>query len=402
MLDVMESKDVLELIERNFRIAPNTHTVPLVDADGMVLACDIVSGEFVPDFDRSTVDGYAVSSREVFGCSDAIPALLTLQGEIAAGEDPKEAWSPGGCFYVPTGGALPKGTDAMVMIEYAERFSDGTIAIYKPSAPGQHIIFRGDDIKAGDLVAKKGTLITTKEIGALSALGIMQVPVFMKPKIGIISTGDELVRADEKPQGAQIRDVNGPMLQSAIKEAGGQPIFYGIVKDEYDLLFESVKRAVEQCDMVILSGGTSVGSKDATQLVIEAQGEVMVHGIAIKPGKPTIVGKIQDKPVFGLPGHPLAAYFMYMVFVRELIQAMGGYKPESKTVSATLARTIPSNEGREECVPVKLDTNNIATPVTGKSGLITTLLNTHGYIRIERDCEGLAKGSQIQVILFRS
>ena len=403
MLDVMESKDVLDLIERSFQGASASHAVPLADADGMVLACDIVSDEFVPDFDRSTVDGYAVNSKEVFGCSDAIPALLTLLGEVAAGENPKKEWITGGCFYVPTGGALPKGTDAMVMIEYAERFSDGTIAIYKPSAPGQHIIFRGDDIKAGSTVAKRGTPITIKEIGALCALGIMQVPVYVKPKIGILSTGDELVPADQKPLGGQIRDVNGPMLQSAVKQAGGEPVFYGIVKDEYELLYESVQKAIGECDMLLLSGGTSVGSKDATQLVIQALGEVMVHGIAIKPGKPTIVGQIQNKPVFGLPGHPLAAYFMYMVFVRELIQKMGGYVPQVKTEVATLGRTIPSNEGREECVPVMLDAKSrVAMPVTGKSGLITTLLNTDGYIRIGRDCEGLAKGSQIEVILFRS
>ncbi len=404
MFNVMESEQVENLIESNFDLTLTCTTVQLCHANGMILASDVQSNEYVPDFDRSTVDGYAVQSKDVFGCSDTIPALLTLRGEILAGEEPKAKWQSGDCFYVPTGGALPQGTDAMVMIEYAQRFSDGTVAMYKPSAPGQHIIFRGDDVKPTEVVLYKNTAVTAKEIGALSALGISQVPVYQKPKVGIISTGDELVPVDDKPKGGQVRDVNGQMLCSAVRSAGGEPVFYGIVRDEYDALLDCVQTAMKECDILLLSGGTSVGSRDATRNVIEELGEILVHGIAIKPGKPTIVGKIQNKPVFGLPGHPMAAYFMFMIFISGFIGRISGKKQRTYTIEAILTSAIPSNHGREECIPVHLVSGNpvCATPVFSKSGLITTLAGTDGYIRIDRDCEGMAKGSQVEVTLFRS
>lgn len=404
MFNVLESSQVLRIISERFDATPVHSMVDLKEATGRVLSSDIQAEAYVPDFDRSTVDGYAVNAKDVFGCSDAIPALLTLRGEIAVGEAPDVAYKNGDCYYVPTGGALPEGTDAMVMIEYAERFSDGTVAIYRPSAPGQHIIFRGDDVKPGETVLKRNSVVMPKDIGALAALGISQVPAYKKPTVGIISTGDELVPVDEQPGGGQIRDVNGAMIRSAVQSAGGEPVFYGIVKDEYGALLCTVRQAVDACDIVILSGGTSVGSHDATRNVMDELGEVFVHGIAIKPGKPTIVGKIQDKPVFALPGHPMAAYFMFMIFIRNYIENRAGKPRRSRSVSAVLASAIPSNHGREECVPVSLDGEDCvyATPVFGKSGLITTLAGTDGYIRIGRDTEGLAKGSRVDVILFGS
>jgi molybdopterin molybdotransferase len=398
----MDSFEVEQIIREQFTASPQCETVPLFEADGRVLFDDVRSDEFVPDFDRSTVDGYAVNAGDVFGCSDAIPALLRLGGEIAAGEETDLVWQKGDCFYVPTGGMMPKGTDAMVMIEYAERFGDGTVAVYNPSAPGQHIIFRGDDIRQGEIAAEKGTLISTRETGALAALGVAHVKVIRKPKVGVISTGDELVSADKKPSIGQIRDVNGPMLASAVREAGGEPVEYGIIGDDTDALSRCIAKASAHCDMLLLSGGTSVGSKDATRLVIEAQGTLLVHGIAIKPGKPTILGSIAGKPVFGLPGHPLAAYFIFKLFARPLLLSFGGRSAQARTVEATLTRAIPSDEGREECVPISLAYTDevLATPVLGKSGLITTLLGTHGYIRIPRNQEGLSKGSKIGVTLF--
>ncbi len=404
MLQVIDSKEAHRLIAERFTLEPQAHEIPLVQASGCVLAADIFAREHVPGFNRSTVDGYAVNSSDVFGCSEAIPALLKLRGEVEMGETSGFQWQRGDCFYIPTGGELPKGTNAMVMIENAERFSDDTVAVYKPSAPGQHIIFLGDDIKQGEVAASRGTIISAREIGAFAALGVSNVPVVKRPSVGIISTGDELISFEKTPSGAQIRDINGPMLKSAVEGLGGRAVFYGIVADEFEVLCKVVESALAECDMLLITGGTSVGYKDAAHQVIETFGEVFVHGIAIKPGKPTIIGKAEGKPIFGLPGHPLAAYFMFEIFVRPLLTSFAGLKDTRKQVEATLSRAIPSNNGREEYIPAKIEcaAEVLAVPILGKSGLITTLLGADGYICIPRESEGLSKGCLTNVTLFRS
>ncbi len=404
MLQVISTNEAHLLISKRFTPKPQVHKVPLTQASGCILAADIFASENVPGFSRSSVDGYAVNARDVFGCSYSIPALLELSGEVEMGKTPNFKWRRGGCFYVPTGGELPEGTDAMVMLENAERFSDDTVAIYKPSAPGQHIIFLGDDIKQGEVAALKGTVVSAREIGAFSALGISYLPVVKRPKVGIISTGDELIPAGNTPIGAQIRDSNGPMLKSAVESLGGEVISYGIVKDELETLSDSVGLALAECDMLLITGGTSVGNKDAARQAIEAFGEVFIHGIAVKPGKPTLVGKAKGKPVFGLPGHPLAAYFMFEIFVRPFLLSLLGLKNTHKQIETVLSHTIPSNNGREEYIPVKMEYADdvTAVPILSKSGLITSLLRAHGYICIPREIEGLPKGSRANVILFRS
>lgn len=400
MLNVKTVAEVNALVSESFGgLRMPTEQVPLAEALGRVTAQDILSQEFVPNFNRATVDGYAVIASDVFGCTDAIPALLTLAGESRMGEPATITLQQGQCAYVPTGAELPANADAMVMLEHAEDFGGGTIAINKPVAPGANLIFRGDDVKPGQTVIPAGSLLSAAEIGTLAAMGVSRLAVVRKPLAGIISTGDELVPAGQPLAGGQIRDVNAPMLAAAVRQCGGEAHFVGIIKDNQSAIRAALESALPDCDLLLLSGGTSVGVKDAMPAVISALGELLVHGVAAKPGKPTILGVIQNKPVFGLPGNPVAAYFMFHMLVRPLIYSMLGAQPAERRLTLPLTRAVSSNHGREEFVPVAI-TPNGAQPIASKSGLISTLACAQGFIRIPRDCEGLPQGEPVEVILF--
>lgn len=405
MLNVATENDVLNLIDHTFGlIRTGTEKLPLDRALGRVLAADCLAEEDVPAFDRSTVDGYAIKAADSFGCSDNLPAILTHVGEVLMGAEPETEIHTGACMSIPTGGHLPIGSDAVVMIEYSEDYKDGTIGILKPAGPGQNIIYRGDDVKNGQVVLNKGTFLKPHDIGALAAIGFSVVSVTRKPVVGILSTGDELIEIREQPKAGQIRDVNSHLLGAAVSAAGGEFRMYGICQDNFSILRETVKKMAEECDMVLLSGGSSVGLKDATPKIIESLGTLHVHGVAIKPGKPTIVGEIFGKPIFGLPGHPVATYFVFNIFVRNLIGKMQGQTVAIEQVTtARLSFAVPSNHGREERVAVKLseaEGDIFAQPLIGKSGLITRLSGADGYIRVPRDKEGFAKGEIVQVWLY--
>ena len=401
MLKVMTPDEVYELIDAKFEeLENNTETVALDGAVGRVLSEDIVSGEYVPDFDRSTVDGYALRAADTFGCSEAIPALLPLFGQVQMGEGADFVLPVGECCYVPTGGAVPEGADCCVMKEYAESFPDGTVGITKPGAPGQNMIFRGDDVKPGKTVIKKGRALAPQDVGALAAMGIVNVPVKKRIRVGLISTGDELVSPDEKPESGQVRDVNSHMLSAMLRAFGAESVNYGISADDEEKLTETVKKAVSDCDAVLVSGGSSVGVKDMTCRIIESMGTLLLHGIAMKPGKPTILGKCGNKPLVGLPGHPVAAYFVTKLFVLPMLARLEGRKIKNYTVTAYLTESVSANHGRAQYGCVHLSKKNgklYAEPVRTKSGLITTLAGADGFFCIDRDCEGLPKGAEIQV-----
>ena len=403
MLRVKTPEEVLKLIEEEFApLADFAETVPLGQAIGRVLAEDIAAEEYVPDFDRSTVDGYAVRARDTFGCSDAIPAILPLAGEVLMGEGAEFELAPETCCAVPTGGAVPKGADSVVMIEYTEDYGDGSIGIAKAAAPGQNMIFRGDDVHPGKVILEAGRVLSSQDIGALAAVGRVQVPVKKQLTVGVISTGDELVEPDVKPGPGQVRNVNGPMLEALLSVCGAKVINYGIVKDDEPLLKSMVERAVSECDTVLLSGGSSVGVKDAACRIIEGMGSLLLHGIAIKPGKPTILGKTGVKPLVGLPGHPVAAYFITKLFVLPLLSRLSGRKTSSYTTTARISESVSANHGRAAYHCVRLEERNgelWAQPIRGKSGLITTLAGADGYFCISRDCEGLPQGAEIQVTI---
>ena len=400
MLSVKTPEETLELIHNSFSCVSLTEVVFLSEAMGRVLAEDIAASEYVPDFDRSTVDGYAVRAKDTFGCTDAIPAILPLQAEVLMGQGAEFNLNPEECVAVPTGGALPNGADSVVMVEYTEDYGDGTIGISKSAAPGQNMIFRGDDVFPGKVILKKGRVLSSQDIGALAAIGRVQVPVVKKLTIGVISTGDELVPPDVMPGPGQIRDVNSPMLEAMLTAFGAKVINYGIVIDNEQLLSEKVHTAVAECDAVLLSGGSSVGVKDASCRIIESMGQLLLHGIAIKPGKPTIIGKTGNKPLVGLPGHPVAAYFITKLFVLPLLSRLTGRVQETYTVTAQVTENISANHGRAQyhcCRLERRDGKLYAHPIRGKSGLITTLAGADGYFCIDRDCEGLPRDAQIQV-----
>ena len=402
MLSVKTPEEVLALIEGEFAPVAGIETVSLSAAMGRVLAEDIAATEYVPDFDRSTVDGYAVRARDTFGCTDAIPAILPLQGEILMGHGAEFTLQKECCVAVPTGGAVPEGADSVVMIEYTEDYGDGTIGILKSAAPGQNMIFRGDDVYPGKVILQKGRVLSSQDIGALAAIGRVQVPVVKKLTVGVISTGDELVPPEVKPGPGQVRDVNSPMLEAMLTAFGAEVINYGIVIDDERLLFEKVTKAVSECDAVLLSGGSSVGVKDAACRIIESMGRLLLHGIAIKPGKPTILGKAGAKPLVGLPGHPVAAYFITKLFVLPLLSRLMGRSQAAYTTTAKVSESISANHGRAQYHCCRLDRKAgklIAYPIRGKSGLITTLAGTDGYFCIDRDCEGLPQDAEVQVTI---
>ena len=403
MLKVKTPEEVLKLIEDEFAPLPDfSEVVSLGNAIGRVLAEDIAAEEYVPDFDRSTVDGYAVRARDTFGCTDSIPAILPLAAEVLMGEGADFELQAESCCAVPTGGAVPKGADSVVMIEYTENYGDGTIGISKPAAPGQNMVFRGDDVYPGKRILESGRVLSSQDIGALAAIGRVQVPVKKRLCVGVISTGDELVDPAAKPGPGQVRDVNSPMLEAMLGVFGANVINYGIVRDDEALLKATVERAVSQCDAVLLSGGSSVGVKDAACRIIEGMGELLMHGIAIKPGKPTILGKSGAKPLVGLPGHPVAAYFITKLFVLPLLSRLSGRKTASYTTTARITESISANHGRAAYHCVRLQEREgvlYAHPIRGKSGLITTLAGADGYFCISRDCEGLPQNAEIQVTI---
>lgn len=403
MFTVKTPAEVFETIDKEFPQLLPEEQVTLYECCGRVLSRDVTAPEYVPGFDRSTVDGYAVRARDTFGCSESIPAILEVSGEILMGGSAGSALRAGTCRTIPTGGAVPEGSDAVVMVEYTEDYGDGTVGILKPVSPGSNMIYRGDDVYPGKSVISAGRRLTPSDVGSLAAMGITEVSVYRRPVIGVMSTGDELVAPEEVPGDGQIRDANGPMLEALCRELGADVIRCGIVRDNWDDMRAAFDKAIRQCDILLISGGTSVGDKDQTARIIEANGELLFHGIAMKPGKPTILGNVCGKPVFGLPGHPVAAFFSTWLYVRYLIAGMNGHKLRARTMTAELSEAISANHGRAEYISVRLtekDGRFIAEPVHTKSGLITSLAGTDGFISIPRDCEGLPRGASVEVSFY--
>lgn len=404
MLSVKTPEEVFAIIHQEFAMLDDLKEYVSLDAAcGRVLAEAICATEYVPSFNRSTVDGFAVYAKDTFGCSDSIPAILENTKEILMGQEADFTLPKGFCAPIPTGGQLPEGADAVQMLEYSEDYGDGTTGILKPVAPGNNVILKGDDVYPGKSVLPAGRKLNAQDIGALAALGITQISVKKKLKVAILSTGDELVSPEKTPKPGQVRNVNSALVASLIAQSGAIPVSYGIIPDQEAILDAAVRKASNECDIVLISGGSSVGAKDATCRIIESQGEILFHGIAMKPGKPTIFGKIGQKPVIGLPGHPVAAFFITHLFIRPLMAQLTGQVLREFQATAILSESVEANHGRAQYNGVFLencDGQLIAHPIRGKSGLITTLAGSDGYFCISRDCEGLPQGTSIQVTLY--
>lgn len=392
---------VSEAIAAVLRIAPAPvqETIPLESSAGRVLAADVRSDMDIPGFDRSVVDGYAVRAADTTGASDPIPAMLHTKGRVEMGCHPGTEIRPGECIYVPTGGVLPSGADAMVMVENTEQ-AGGDVLVRKPVAHGENVLLHNEDFSGGDVVLTRGRRLSAQDIGVLAAAGCARVPVFCVPVIGVISTGNELVPVTKKPAGGEVRDSNSFMAGAYVQEHGCRPVYYGILKDDRVVLRQALERAVGECDAVLISGGSSKDERDVSAALIAELGEVIIHGIAIAPGKPTIIGQAIKKPVIGLPGHPASAFIVLIAIVRHLLNVMtGDAAPAKKVAFAALANNVPSQKGREDYVRVKL-ADGVATPLFGKSGLLNTLVKSDGVICIPAGSEGLESGEKVEVWLW--
>lgn len=400
MLNVVSLEDAIRITEAEFSAyETGIEKLKISQSLGRVLAEDITSAENIPPFDRSTVDGYAVMSSDTFGAGESIPSMLTVTGEILMGEEAKGCVSNGECIKISTGGMLPYGADSVVMVEHTEQTVDGSCLVFKAVSPYQNVTKKGDDVKVGQRVINKGTKITSRHIGIFCALGITEVKCTRKIKVGIISSGDEIVPSDENVPMGKIRDINSLFLSSLMKEKGYEAVCYGIVRDDFDELYNALQKAADECDVVLISGGSSAGAKDMTAAVINKNGQVYFHGIAVKPGKPTIFGKVKGKAVFGLPGHPAAAYLIAQTVVLKLLSFCSKETVRALTVTAEISESISSNHGREELVPVILE-NEKAKPLFFKSGLVSLLSSADGYVIIPRNKEGLFKAEKVEVHLF--
>jgi len=402
LFNVVSVDGAKQIIENSFNYQLDSEKISILESVGRVCFEDVKAECNIPEFKRSTVDGFAVYSRDVHGASESIPSMLELKGEIFMGKVPPCDIELGECLNIPTGGMLPGNADSVVMVEYTDKLDEDSVLIYSPVAMGDNVVQVGEDISFGDIVVKKGYKLRPYEIGVLASIGISEIMVYKKPRVAIISTGDEVVPCEVKPEMGKVRDINTYLLWSLLLEDGIEPVSYGIIKDDYEALKSTVDKAFNQCDLVLISGGSSVGKKDQTLKVISSygDGEVLVHGIAVKPGKPTIIGKHKEKIIFGLPGHPLACSVIYKILVKNYIYSLMSYTDESYGASAVMSINYHKAKGREEYLPVELVTIQnkiIAKPVFGKSGLITSFSKAWGYIKIEKNLEGLKEGQVVQV-----
>ena len=395
MLRVITKEEAARCVREAARLRiPETETVPLSRSLGRVAAKDLTAGENVPAFDRSTVDGYALCAADTFGAGASMPAELEIVGEIAMGEEAALTLRRGQCARIATGGMLPQGADCAVMIEHTQD-AGGLCLVFSPASPGENVTKRGDDLAAGDLVLRRGERLDAARTGALAALGIEAVRVFKKPRVAIISTGDELTKGSL--QAGQVRDINSDLLRAAAEQFGCEAICFGAVKDRRELISQALERALATADLVLISGGSSAGAKDMTLDLLAALGTVHFHGIAMKPGKPTIFATVGNKAVFGLPGHPLAAYFVFRLLVCDYLRELLSLPPDRPFTKKKLAVNIPSNHGREEYLCVTFEEADGVLPLHTKSGVISVLLGAKGFIRIDRNTEGLAAGTTVEV-----
>ncbi len=387
-----------------------TEQCSLPDALDRIVSTDLLSPEDLPSHPRSTMDGFAVRAADTFGASSSMPGYLEIDGDVAMGQMPTGEVLQGKCFRIATGGLLPSGSDAVVMFEHTIPVDGKMIEVVKSVGVGINLINRGEDIKKGQPALPKGHLLRPQDLGLLAGLGFAEVEVYKRPKVGILSTGDEIVHWSESPPPGKIRDINGITLAASCRRLGAEVTDYGIVSDSEEIFFATLKRATAENNVVLFSGGSSVGMRDLGERVIEKLGNpgILVHGVALKPGKPVIIGISNETAIFGLPGHPVSAMVCFDLFVTLALQLFAGIaapdKGPSPTISATIDRNINSAAGRLDFVRVQLleqeDTLPLAIPVLGKSGSISTLSRAHGYLLIDEPSQGLNKGTQVEVHLL--
>ncbi len=409
-MDFFQVKTVQQVKAIIGRLRPlGTEEIALEDALGRILADDVIASDAFPPFDRSAMDGYAVRAADTFGASEGSPALLEVTGEVLMGEKPSLTIRSGEAARISTGGVLPAGTDAVVMVEYTQSVDERFLQIYRAVAPGENVVQRGEDLKREERILEQGYLLRPQDIGVLALLGKEFVQAYRQPRVGIISTGDELVPIDAIPDVGQLRNTNLYTLSALTRQAHASPFHLGIARDELQDLRERLGEGLSGGDVAMISGGSSVGTRDLTIEAINSLpgAEILVHGVAVSPGKPTILATVGEKVIWGLPGHPVSAMVIFMVLVAPSLWRLCGRRdwdaPRPWGLRAQASRNIPSAQGREDYVRVRLDEQDgklIATPLFGKSGSLSTMVKGDGLVRIAMDSEGIQEGEEVEVWPF--
>ncbi len=407
-LSLVSPEEALSLLFSHVEPVPRNEYIRTEDALGRVTAEDIHSPQNLPEFRRSTVDGYAVKARDSHGASESLPAYLKLAGEILMGEEPEFDLENKECALIHTGGMLPEGANAVVMLEDTQVLDAGEIEIFRAVAPGENVIEIGEDVPEGGTVIVKGTRLRPAEIGGLMALGITNIKTVIPPKVGIISSGDEVITPDQKPGPGQVRDINSYTLGALLSELGAEPIHYGIIPDNRRNLRETLQKGLQDCDHIIVTAGSSASARDLTADVMNELAEpgVLVHGVSIKPGKPTIIALAGEKVMIGLPGNPVSALVIAYILVKPIIQVYSGLENRkmSASIPAKLTMNVPSQAGREDWIPVRLikreEGKFDAEPIFGRSNLIFLLTKADGLMKIPSSTTGLEAGAAVSVFLF--
>jgi molybdopterin molybdotransferase len=390
--------------------AVGSETIAVRDAAGRVLATDLAAPIDLPHFHRANMDGYAVRAADTFGASTSVPAYLKITGTIEMGRAATRPLRKGQAMRVATGGMLPRGADAVVMVEHTDEVGDATLEVHRGVSPWQHVLRIGEDIAKGAAVFRAGRRLRAHDLGALTGLGITRITAHRMPTLGLIATGDEIVPPEKQPRPGQVRNVNQFSLAAMAAAAGAAVTDYGVVPDRPDRLQKALATALARHDVVMLSGGSSVGVKDLTTDVITSfpKSEIVFHGISVAPGKPTILARALAKPVLGLPGHPVSALVIFDLFAAPLLRVVGGEDPSGvfaprATVRARLSQNVASQAGREDYIRVRVREVNgrlMAEPLPGKSGAIFNLVSADGLVCIPASAEGLDDGAEVDVIKF--
>jgi molybdopterin molybdotransferase len=381
--------------------------VRLAEAMNRTLSRPVIAAEDLPPFARATMDGVAVRAQDTFGASEGLPAFLRLVGEVRMGEHSTATLGSGETVRIATGGMLPEGADAVVMVEYTGTLDAETLEVYRTVAPWENTVQIGEDVARGKEVMPLGWCLRPHDLGLLAALGHGEVWAHRKPLVAILSTGDEVVPVSAKPGPGQVRDVNGVALAALVEREGATVLPMGIVPDRRETLQIRCREAIEVADCLMLSGGSSVGTRDyAVEVLAELEGaQILAHGIAVRPGKPTLLARVGEKPLLGLPGHPVSALVIFHILGRPLLDRLSGrtYPHRPRSVRARLTRNLASAQGREDYVRVTLEKEGgewQARPVLGGSGLIGTLVRADGLVRIDARSEGIYGGEWVDVEVF--